>query len=173
MRIPWTKGVMIASTGRDGSRKVICVDIAIPKQPEDEADMHVLALQDEVTHITGYMNDQREGDMDGKITDWVKGAGRRAAEAAKKAITKTKDAITKTRAPPDPHQMVVTLPKEYLDRMDKIITALTDLLIVVTGNSPTPGKQDTAPPPENPNDENSGPPGPSEGAARLYIVRTG
>lgn len=175
---------MIASTGRDGSRKVICVDIAIPKQPEDDAehiaDLHLLALQDEVQRITRCLRQTgTEADkMDGVITDWAKGAAKRAYDAGKAAhaaVFRKKDGTVVHETPKgeaahrDPQHITVELPKAYLERMDKIISALTELMITIA-SSKSPPNQESADTTEE--YDNAGPPGPAEGAPMFYIMRT-
>ena len=179
---------MIASTGLNGARTVICIDMATPVHVTDTEDltmdMHILAMEDAVAQLTSAIHmqaDKASPEIDEHISGWAKDA----ADGIKKAYEKIKKVYKK----PDPkgtapkpaehssrtsHEVQVSIPKEYLDKMDKIFTTLTELLVVVVANTqPKP----TRPIPSTPDEKNpaqddgdTGPTGPEEGAPMFYVI---
>lgn len=179
---------MIASTGLNGARKVICIDMATPVHVTDTedptADMHLLAMEDAVAQLTSAIHMQANEpspDMDGKMSDWAKDVADRARKAFERLKNggkkpEPKDAAHKAAEPctHTSHEIQVSIPKGYLDKMDKIFTTLTELLVIVVANTqprpthPIPSTPDEKTP--TPDDGDTRPTGPEEGAPLFYVI---
>lgn len=182
---------MIASTGRNGDKMVICVDMPMPTRHDEDdlhrvAEMHMLSLQNEADTIHKHMAAIMAGTLqstEGAITDRIKDAAKRAAEAAKaakdamvKRYKKATEAISKAK-PPSAQDIEVTIPQKYLDDMDKVDSTLTNLLVTMTEvlaklahqKQREDGDDQRDP---SPNDDGGPTSASLEGPPMFYIVRT-
>lgn len=167
---------MISSTGRNGGGKmVICVDMKMPVLNEEEetqgvADMHMLALRNEAeildTHMKAITADPT-AILDGVISDGIKKAAQKAAEAAKKAREALVNHYKKATQAAPKEKIEVIIPDKYLEAMSKLNTTTSEVLVTVVEilkklvpETATPPSNDTTPPLE-----------PTEGAPMYYVVQ--
>lgn len=151
---------------------VICVDMKMPVLNEEEetqgvADMHMLALRNEAeilnTHMKAITADPT-AILDGVISDGIRKAAQKAAEAAKKAREALVNHYKKaTQAAP----AGIAIPEKYLNDLDKVETTNSEVLVTVVEilkrlvpETANPPSNDTTPPLE-----------PTEGAPMYYVVQ--
>lgn len=151
---------------------VICVDMKMPVLNEEEdsqgvADMHILALRNEAeildTHMKAITADPA-AILDGVISDGIKKAAQKAAEAAKKAreaLVNHYKKVTQT-APAG-----IIIPEKYINDLDQVETTNSEVLVTLTEIVKKLVK-DTAP---TPSDDTTPPLDPAGGAPMYYVVQ--